>query len=138
MKKSILIYALITEYSLILTRKTFTLNNQKEGERKMQDVKNKQGEILGTYEVTDVTKADTYEVLIVNKDGQEETLTKVVTKEDILKLATQQFNTNVRNYVAGLAREKKDSKTALVKEYIKKLGIDITLPIDDLKKELGL
>lgn len=104
----------------------------------MQDVKNKQGEVLGSYELTDVTKADTYGVMVVNKDGQEETLTKVVTKEDILKLASQQFNTNVRNYVAGLAREKKDTKTALLKEYIKSQGIDITLPIEDLKKTLGM
>ena len=104
----------------------------------MQDVKNKQGEILGSYEQTEIVKADTYEVMTVNKDGQEETLTKVVTKDDILKLASQQFNTNVRNYVAGLAREKKDSKTALLKEYIKSKGIDITLPIKELKKTLGM
>ena len=104
----------------------------------MQDVKNKQGEILGSYELIDVTKADTYEVMTVNKDGQEETLTKVVTKDDILKLASQQFNTNVRNYVAGLAREKQDSKLALMKEFIRSKGIDVSLPTDELKKALGM
>ena len=133
-----LIYALITEYSFMLTCKTFTLNNQKEGERKMQDVKNKAGEILGSYELTSITKPDTYEVLCVNKDGQEIPKTVEVSKEAILQLASQQFNTNIRNYVAGLAREKKDSKTALLKEYIKSQGIDITLPLDELKKTLGM
>ena len=104
----------------------------------MQDVKNKQGEILGSYELTEIEKAGTYEVTVVNKDGQEIPYTKEVTTADIKKLASQQFNTNVRNYVAGLAREKKDSKTALLKEYIKSQGIDITLPIEELKKTLGM
>jgi 3-oxoacyl-[acyl-carrier-protein] synthase III len=104
----------------------------------MQDIKNKAGEILGSYEQTEITKADTYEVTTVNKDGQEVILTKEVTKDDILKLASQQFNTNIRNYVAGLAREKKDTKTALLKEYIKSQGIDISLPLDELKKKLGM
>ena len=104
----------------------------------MQNVKNKAGEILGSYELTTITKPDTYEVTCVNKDGQEIPLVRTITKEDILTLATQQFNTNVRNYVAGLAREKKDSKTALLKEYIKSQGIDITLPLDELKKTLGM
>lgn len=104
----------------------------------MQDVKNKAGEVLGSYELTTITKADTYEVTCVNKDGQEIPIVKEVTKEDILKLASQQFNTNVRNYVAGLAREKKDTKIALLKEYIRSKGIDVSLPTDELKKELGL
>ena len=104
----------------------------------MQDVKNKQGEVLGSYELTSITKPDTYEVTCVNKDGQEIPKSVEVTKEGILQLASQQFNTNVRNYVAGLAREKKDSKTALLKEYIKSQGIDITLPLDELKKTLGM
>ena len=138
MKRFMLIYALITEYSFMLTCKTFTLNNQKEGERKMQDVKNKAGEILGSYELTSITKPDTYEVTCVNKDGQEIPKSVEVTKEGILQLATQQFNTNVRNYVAGLAREKKDTKIALLKEYIRSKGIDVSLPTDELKKELGL
>ena len=102
----------------------------------MQEVKNKAGEILGTYELTDVVKADTYTVSYADKAGNELTLTKEVTKDDILKLASQQFNTNVRNYVAGLAREKADTKTAVLKEYIKSLGIDITLPLEELKKAL--
>ena len=104
----------------------------------MQEVKNKQGEVLGSYELTTITKPDTYEVECINKDGQEVNVVKEVTKDDILKLASQQFNTNVRNYIAGLAREKKDSKTALLKEYIKSQGIDITLPLDELKKTLGM
>ena len=102
----------------------------------MQEVKNKAGEILGTYELTEVVKADTYIVAYTDKEGNDLTLTKEVTKEDMQKLASQQFNTNVRNYVAGLAREKADTKTAVLKEYIKSLGIDITLPLEELKKAL--
>lgn len=104
----------------------------------MQEVKNKQGEVLGNYELTEEIVVGVNAPTCVNKDGQEEVYSKDITKKDITKLATQQFNTNVRNYIAGLARTKKDSKTALVKEYIKKMGIDISLPIEDLKKELGL
>ena len=104
----------------------------------MQEVKNKAGEILGQYELIEIDKAGTYAPTCVNKDGQEVEYSKDVTKDDILKLASQQFNTNVRNYVAGLAREKKDSKVALMKEYIKAQGIDITLSPEDLKKALGV
>ena len=104
----------------------------------MQEVKNKQGEVLGQYELTEKLVAGENATICVNKDGQEIAYSKELTKEDINKLATQQFNTNVRNYVAGLAREKKDSKTALLKEYIKSQGIDITLPLDELKKTLGM
>jgi len=104
----------------------------------MQDVKNKKGEVLGSYELTSITKPDTYNVTCVNKDGQEIPITKEVTKEDILKLATQQFNTNIRNYVAGLAREKKDSKLALMKAYLLKQGIDVTKSTEELKKDLGI
>ena len=104
----------------------------------MQDVKNKAGEVLGSYELTSITKPDTYEVMCVNKDGQEIPRTIEVSKEAILQLATQQFNTNIRNYVAGLAREKADTKTALLKAYCLKNGIDITLPTDELKEALGL
>jgi len=102
----------------------------------MQEVKNKAGEILGTYELTEVNKADTYEVAYTDKEGNEGTITKEVTKDEILKLASQQFNTNIRNYVAGMAREKKDTKTAVLKDYIKSLGIDINLPLEELKKAL--
>ena len=102
----------------------------------MQEVKNKAGEILGTYELTEVVKADTYTVAYSNKAGDDLQLVKDITKDDILKLASQQFNTNVRNFVAGLAREKADTKTAVLKEYIKSLGIDITLPLEELKKAL--
>ena len=104
----------------------------------MQDVKNKAGEVLGSYEAIEITKPDVYNVTCVNKDGQEIPLMKDVTKQDILKLATQQFNTNTRNYVAGLAREKKDSKLALMKAYMASKGIDVTLSTDELKKSLGM
>lgn len=104
----------------------------------MQDVKNKQGEILGTYELIEIDKAGTYAPTCVDRDGKEVTYTKEVSNADVKKLASQQFNTNTRNYIAGLAREKKDSKTALLKEYIKSQGIDITLPLDELKKTLGM
>ena len=106
----------------------------------LKEVKNKAGEILGQYEEVDTIeyKDSTFEVDYVNKDGQAGVKTVSVTKKDILHLATKQVNTDVRNYVAGLAREKKDSKAALLKEYIKSKGIDITLPIGELKKTLGM
>jgi len=104
----------------------------------MKEVKNKQGQVIGSYEEVSITKPDTYVATCVNKDGQEITYTKEVSKEDILALATRQFNTNVRNYVAGLAREKKDSKLALMKAYLLKQGIDVTKPVEDLKKDLGI
>ena len=104
----------------------------------MQEVKNKAGEILGTYELTEILKADTYTIAYTDKAGTELSVAKEVSKEDILKLASQQFNTNIRNYVAGLAREKKDSKLALLKAYIRSKGIDVDLPTEELKKELGV
>lgn len=102
----------------------------------MQDIKNKAGEILGTYEVIEVTKPDTYVVAYTNKDGTELSKTFDVTKADCIKLQSQAFNTNMRNFVAGLAREKKDTKTAVLKEYIQSLGIDTSLPTDEIKKQL--
>jgi hypothetical protein len=104
----------------------------------MQDIKNKQGDILGTYELKEVTKPDTYEVDYTDKDGN--ALTKVieVDKSAYVKLATQAFNTNMRNFVAGLAREKQDTKIALLKAYIRSKGLNVDLPTDELKKELGI
>ena len=104
----------------------------------MQDIKNKAGEILGSYELQTIVKPDTYTVDCVDKNGLSIEIVKEVTKDDILKLATQQFNTNVRNYVAGLAREKKDSKLALMKEYIRSQGFDVTKSTEELKKDLGV
>jgi len=103
----------------------------------MQEVKNKQGEILGTYKLTEVTKADTYAVPFTNRNGDELTIEKTVTKEDILKLASQQFNTNVRNYVAGLAREKKGSKLSALEDYFNQKGISIKgVSVEELKAKL--
>ena len=90
----------------------------------MQEVKNKAGEILGTYELTDVVKADTYTVAYTNKAGDDLQLVKDITKDDILKLAGQQFNTNVRNFVAGLAREKKGSKLSAYEAFFASKGIN--------------
>lgn len=104
----------------------------------MQDIKNKAGEILGTYELTEVTKADTYEIAYTDKNGTELTKVIEVDKATFIKLASQAFNTNVRNFVAGLAREKADSKIALLKEYCRSKGIDVSLPTDELKEALGL
>ena len=92
----------------------------------MQEIKNKAGEILGTYEQTEIVKADTYTASYVDKAGNEKALTKEVTKDDILKLATQQFNTNVRNFVAGLARVGKPSKLKAFEAYFAEKGIDVT------------
>ena len=104
----------------------------------MQDIKNKAGDILGTYALTDVTKPDTYEVEYTDKEGN--ALSKIfeVDKATFVKLATQGFNTNMRNFVAGLCREKQETKIALLKAYIRSKGIDVDLPTDKLKKELGL
>lgn len=91
----------------------------------MQEVKNKQGEILGTYELTEILKADTYIVNCTDSNGNSLEVTKEITKEDILKLASQQFNTNIRNYIAGLARPKTGSKLAVLEEYMRTKGINI-------------
>lgn len=90
----------------------------------MQDIKNKAGEILGTYAPTEVTKADTYEVEYTNKAG--DNLTKVieVDKTEFAKLASQAFNTNIRNFVAGLARDKKGTKLSAYETYFAEQGID--------------
>ena len=90
----------------------------------MQEVKNKAGEILGTYKLTEVVKADTYTVTYTNKAGDNLQLVKEITRDDILKLASQQFNTNVRNYVAGMAREKKGSKLSAYEAFFASKGID--------------
>ena len=90
----------------------------------MQEVKNKAGEVLGTYELTEIVKADTYTVAYTNKAGDDLQLAREISKDDILKLASQQFNTNVRNYVAGLAREKKGSKLSAYEAFFASKGID--------------
>ena len=92
----------------------------------MQEVKNKAGDILGTYELTAITKPDTYEVIYTNKAGTELTIVKVLTKDDIQNLASQAFNTNVRNYVAALARPSKPSKLKAFEAYFAEKGIDVT------------
>ena len=92
----------------------------------MQEVKNKAGEILGTYELIAITKADTYEVDCTDKQGNKLAVVKEVTKEDILKLASQQFNTNIRNYIAGLARPSRPSKLKAFEAYFAEKGIDVT------------
>ena len=103
----------------------------------MQEVKNKVGDILGTYELTEIEKAGSYTVEYTNKAGSELTLVKEISKEDILKLATQQFNTNVRNFVAGLAREKKGSKTSAYEAFFAEKGIDTKgIPVDKLIEKL--
>jgi hypothetical protein len=108
----------------------------------LKDVKNKAGEIIGQYTPVEDTeieyKEQSFTQLCVNKDGQELQKTVSVDKKDILHRAVKDVNTDVRNYVAGLAREKKDTKIALLKEYIRSKGIDVSLPTDELKKELGL
>jgi len=88
----------------------------------MKEVKNKQGQVIGSYEEVSITKPDSYSATCVNKDGQELTYTKEVSKEDILALATRQFNTNVR----------------IMKAYLLKQGIDVTKSTEELKKDLGI
>lgn len=108
----------------------------------LKDVKNKAGEVIGQYTpVEDVEmeyKEMTFSQLCVDKEGHELQKGVAINKTNILHRAVKDVNTDVRNYVAGLAREKKDSKTALFKQYIKEQGIDITLPIEEIKKQMGV
>lgn len=108
----------------ILTCKTFTPNNQKE-RGNLMDVKNKAGDILGTYELTVMTKAGTYEVKCTDKQGNKLSLVKEISSADGWKLASQQFNTNVRNYIAGLARPSRPSKLKAFEAYFAEKGIDV-------------
>lgn len=127
---------------VILTRKTLTLNNQKEkGNRKMlKDVKNKAGEVIGRYTpIEDVEleyKEMSFSQLCVDKDGHELQKSVAVDKKNILHRAVKDINTDVRNYVAGLAREKQDTKTAVMKQFIKDLGIDTSLSPEEIKSQL--
>ena len=103
----------------------------------INEVKNKQGDVLGSYELTEITKADTYNVKCADINGNTIEVTKEVTKEDILKLASQQFNTNIRNYIAGLARPKTGSKVSAYEEYFRSKGINTSgVPVADLIEKL--
>jgi len=108
----------------------------------LKDVKNKAGEVIGQYTPIEDSeleyKETAFNQLCVDIDGHELTKTVAVDKKNILHRAVKDINTDVRNYVAGLARPKKDSRVALFKEYIKSQGVDISLPLEDLKKQLGL
>jgi hypothetical protein len=90
------------------------------------EVKDKAGNVLGTYVYTEVSKPDTYIVDCSDKAGKEFTVTKEITKADITALVTQAFNINVRNYVAGLARPSKPSKLKAFEAYFAEKGIDVT------------
>ena len=90
------------------------------------DILDKQKNLLGTYVYTEVTKPDTYIVDYTDKLGKAHTLTKEITKKDVTELLTQAFNTNVRNYVAGLARPSKPSKLKAYEQYFAEKGIDVT------------
>jgi len=105
----------------------------------MIDIKNKKGEVIGQYEKVGIAEYKTQSIstAVVNANGEQSDKTVEVTKETILALATQQLNTNVRNYVAGLAREKKDTKTALLKEYLRSKGIDLSLSVEEIKQQLN-
>lgn len=91
---------------------------------KSVDILNKDKNLLGTYVYTEVSKPDTYSVDYTDKQGNEKTLVKEVTKADITLLVTQAFNTNVRNFVAGLARPKTGSKLSAYEEFFASKGID--------------
>jgi hypothetical protein len=93
---------------------------------KVVEVLDKEKNLLGTYVFTEVSKPDTYIVDCTNKAGNSFTVTKEITKADITALVTQAFNTNVRNYVAGLARPSKPSKLKAYEAYFAEKGIDVT------------
>ena len=101
------------------------------------EILDKQKNLLGTYVYTEIPKADTYTVEYTDKQGNEHTLTKEITKADITDLVTQAFNTNVRNFVAGLARPSKPSKLKAYEEYFAEKGIDVTgIDTDKLLEKL--
>ncbi len=101
------------------------------------EIKDKAGLVLGTYVFTEVSKPDTYTVDCTNKAGESFVVTKDITKADITALATQGFNTNVRNYVAGLAREKKGSKLSAYEQFFAEKGVDTKgIPVDKLIEKL--
>lgn len=103
----------------------------------MQDIKNKAGEVLGQYDLVEVTKPDTYEVKYINKAGAKLTKTVEVDKTSFAKLASQAFNTNIRNFVAGLARPKTGSKLGAYEAYFQKQGIDTAgIPVEKLIEKL--
>lgn len=108
----------------------------------LKDVKNKAGEVIGQYTPVEVVemeyKDNTFISDCIDRAGTALTKTVSVTKKSILQLAVKQVNTDIRNYVAGLAREKKDSKLAVLKDYIRSQGVDVDLPLEELKKALGV
>lgn len=90
------------------------------------EILDKQKNVLGTYVYTEVSKADTYEVEYTDKQGKVHSLIKEITKADVTALLTQAFNTNVRNFVAGLARPSKPSKLKAYEAFFAEKGIDVT------------
>ena len=90
------------------------------------EILDKDKNLLGTYIFTEVSKADTYVVDYTDIKGNAHTLTKEITKKDVTELLTQAFNTNVRNYVAGLARPSKPSKLKAYEAFFAEKGIDTT------------
>lgn len=90
------------------------------------EILDKDKNLLGSYTFTEVSKPDTYMVDCVNKEGQAFVVTKEITKADITLLVTQAFNTNIRNYVAGMARPSKPSKLKAYEAYFAEKGIDVT------------
>lgn len=104
----------------------------------MIDIKNKKGEVIGQYDKVEIAeyKAQSISTVVINANGEQSNKTVEVTKDSILALATQQLNTNVRNFVAGLAREHKDSKTAILKDFLRSKGIDLSLSIEEIKQQL--
>ena len=90
------------------------------------EILDKDKNLLGTYVFTEVSKPDTYIVDCVNKAGKAFVVTKEITKKDVTALLTQAFNTNIRNYIAGLARPSKPSKLKAYEEYFAEKGIDVT------------
>lgn len=90
------------------------------------EILDKAKNLLGSYVFTEVSKPDTYSVEYTDIKGDSHTLTKEITKADITELVTQAFNTNVRNYVAGLARPTKPSKLKAYEAFFAEKGIDTT------------
>lgn len=82
--------------------------------------------LLGTYVYTAIPKPDTYVIDCADKKGNAFKLTKEINKADVVALTTQGFNTNVRNYVAGLARPTKPSKLKAYETFFAEKGIDVT------------
>ena len=99
----------------------------------LKDVKNKQGEVIGRYTPIEDNeleyKETTFEQDCEDKNGVALVKAVAVSKKGILHRAVKDINTDVRNYVAGLARPKKGTaqeKLLAYEAFFKEKGFDVS------------